>query len=180
MFTTLCTPIKGLVLPSFHISKRDYEDSVPEGSVGSWYGNGTSAPDDASGSYSGSGGYNPPKTTTLVAVCSTIGSLAIIAVLGFLYMGYRIRREKALAEAMNSSLESEPCEWKEGSQEGSQKEEAKSLSDSGSNEGDGKSSWIGTIGGIIGRGKDDATPTPGSSATGGTGPKKPDPIPSEV
>ena len=92
---------------------------VPAGSVGSWYGNGMQAPTDASGPYSGGSSYNPPNTTMLVAVCTTIGSLAIITVMGFLYMGYRIRREKALAEMMSSSRGSEPYEWKEGSQEGS-------------------------------------------------------------
>lgn len=83
--------------------------------------------------------------------------------MGFLYMGYRIRREKALAEAASSTEGSEPDVWKEGSQAGSHEEEATTSGGGGGSEGDRRSGWMGRIGKMIGRGNGGATATAGEN-----------------
>ncbi|KAF8539429.1 hypothetical protein BDD12DRAFT_882281 [Trichophaea hybrida] len=93
---SLHTPGEANILSLFI---RDYNDpdTVPNGSVLQWY-NGT-APDGGAGSYGG--GYKPPKTLSLIVTCSVIGSLAIIAVIVFILLGYRLRRVER-EEAMSS------------------------------------------------------------------------------
>ncbi|KAF8241864.1 hypothetical protein K440DRAFT_207359 [Wilcoxina mikolae CBS 423.85] len=103
----LFSPTSASPLTRLHLFIRDYSDpdTVPNGSVLQWY-NGT-APDGGAGSYGG--GYKPPKTLPLIVTCSVIGSLAIIAVIVFLFLGYRLRREDR--EETMSSPRSPECSW---------------------------------------------------------------------